>query len=62
MKPEGSHYDILLIEDDLATIRLLTSYFESKDITCKGVVSGTKGLEELEYNTPKLILTDYLEG
>ena len=60
MKPEGSHYDILLIEDDLATIRLLTSYFESKDITCKGVVSGTKALEELEYNTPKLILTDII--
>jgi len=60
MKPEGSQYDILLIEDDLATIRLLKSYFESKDITCKGVVTGTKGLEELEYNTPKLILTDII--
>ncbi|MCK4382385.1 MAG: hypothetical protein KAW66_03745, partial [Candidatus Lokiarchaeota archaeon] len=32
-----SQYDILLIEDDLATIRLLTSYFESKGYKCKGV-------------------------
>ena len=57
---ERGHYDILLVEDDLATIRLLTSYFESKDVTCKGVVSGTKALNELENNTPKLILTDII--
>ncbi|KKN59860.1 hypothetical protein LCGC14_0537830 [marine sediment metagenome] len=55
-----SHYDILLIEDDLATIRLLTSYFESKGFKCKGVVSGTKGLEELRGGIPKLILLDII--
>jgi len=53
-------YDILLIEDDLATIRLLTSYFESKGYKCKGVVSGTKGLEELRGGIPKLILLDII--
>ena len=53
-------YDILLIEDDLATIRLLTSYFESKGYKCKGVVSGTKGLEELRGGLPKLILLDII--
>ncbi len=51
---------ILLIEDDLATIRLLTSYFESKGFSCKGVVSGTKGLEELANNSPKLVLLDII--
>ncbi len=60
IQTERGHYDILLVEDDLATIRLLTNYFESKDLTCKGVVSGTKALEELKYNTPKLILTDII--
>ena len=55
-----SQYDILLIEDDLATIRLLTSYFESKGFKCKGVVSGTKGLEELRGGIPKLILLDII--
>lgn len=55
-----SQYDILLIEDDLATIRLLTSYFESKGFNCKGVVSGTKGLEELRGGIPKLILLDII--
>jgi CheY-like chemotaxis protein len=57
---ESSQYDILLIEDDQATIRLLTAYFESKNITCKGVVSGTKGLEELASNPPKLVLLDII--
>ena len=60
IKTENSQYDILLIEDDLATIRLLTSYFESKGFSCKGVVSGTKGLEELANNPPKLVLLDII--
>jgi CheY-like chemotaxis protein len=60
IKTEAIQYDILLIEDDLATIRLLTSYFESKGYTCKGVVSGTKGLEEINNNPPKLVLLDII--
>lgn len=55
-----SEYDVLLIEDDLATIRLITSYFESKGYKCKGVVSGSKGLEELGNTIPKLILLDII--
>jgi CheY-like chemotaxis protein len=60
IKVESSQYDILLIEDDLATIRLLTSYFESKGYSCQGIVSGSKGLEELRNNTPKIILLDII--
>lgn len=55
-----SEYDMLLIEDDLATIRLITSYFESKGFKCKGVVSGSKGLEELGNSLPKLVLLDII--
>jgi len=55
-----SKYDVLLIEDDLATIRLITSYFESKGFKCKGVVSGSRGLEELGTTMPKLILLDII--
>ena len=55
-----SEYDVLLIEDDLATIRLITSYFDSKGYKCKGVVSGSKGLEELGNAFPKLILLDII--
>ncbi|MFX1591037.1 MAG: response regulator [Promethearchaeota archaeon] len=60
IKIEASQYDILLIEDDLATIRLLTSYFESKGYSCNGVISGSKGLEELRNNSPKVILLDII--
>ena len=60
IQPESNPYDILLIEDDLATIRLITSYFESKNYICKGVISGTKGLEELRRVVPKVILLDII--
>ena len=60
IQPESTPYDILLIEDDLATIRLITSYFESKHYICKGVISGTKGLEELRRVVPKVILLDII--
>jgi len=60
LQVESQQYDILLIEDDLATIRLLESYFESKGYTCKGVISGTKGIEELRTATPRIILLDII--
>ncbi len=60
IEPESTPYDILLIEDDLATIRLITSYFESKHYVCKGVISGTKGLNELRRVVPKVILLDII--
>ena len=60
IKPDGSPYDILLIEDDLPTIRLITNYFDNKEYVCKGVVSGAKGLEELKRTIPKVILLDII--
>ena len=59
-KVDDSHYDILIVDDDLATLRLLTTYFESKEVTCKGVVSGAKALEELKNNHPKIVLVDII--
>ena len=60
LQVESQQYDILLIEDDIATIRLLKSYFESKGYSCKGVISGTKGIEELRTVVPKIILLDII--
>ncbi len=60
IKVQSKDYDILLIEDDLATIRLITSYFDSKGYKCQGVVSGDKGLEELGRVSPKVVLLDIL--
>ena len=57
---EMSEYDLLLIEDDVETVNLLTSYFESLGISCKGVLSGFKGLKELKRHIPKLILLDII--
>lgn len=55
-----SQYDILLIEDDISTIKLLISFFERKGYSCKGVISGSKGLDELKRNIPKIILLDII--
>jgi CheY-like chemotaxis protein/metal-responsive CopG/Arc/MetJ family transcriptional regulator len=55
-----AQYDILLIEDDLSTIELVTNFFDAKGYTCKGVITGAKGLEELNFNVPKVILLDII--
>ena len=53
-------YDVLLIEDDLPTIRLIKSFFESRGVVCKGAISGRSGYEELHNSKPKLILLDII--
>ncbi len=60
IKVEATDYDVLLIEDDLPTIRLIKSFFESRGVICKGAISGTKGYEELKNSHPKLILLDII--
>lgn len=60
IKVESGEYDVLLIEDDVPTIRLIKSFFESKGVVCKGAQSGTKGLDELRGSVPKLILLDII--
>ena len=55
-----TQYDLLLIEDDPSTIKLLTTFFESKGYSSRGVISGSKGIEELKANLPKLILLDII--
>jgi CheY-like chemotaxis protein len=57
---QNINYDILLIEDDQETVNLLTRYFESLNISSKGVLSGFKGLKELKKYTPKVILLDII--
>ena len=59
-KPGKTEYDILLIEDDLSTIKLLTTFFKNKGYRCKGVISGSKAMDELKRNRPKIILLDII--
>ena len=58
IEPETDTYDILIIEDDNATIMVLTDYFELKGYSSKGVTTGEKAIEELSRNIPKMILLD----
>ena len=53
-------YDILIIEDDIATIDVLEEFFDLRGYKAKGVNSGMKGLDELNVIKPKLILLDIL--
>jgi DNA-binding response OmpR family regulator len=39
---------------------VLTDFFELKGYSCKDVLSGLKGLEVLNRNTPKMILLDVI--
>ncbi len=59
-KQEGPHYDVLIVEDHDPTIMVLSDFFKSKGISCLGVTTGAKGLEELYRSTPKVVLLDIL--
>lgn len=60
VKTFDKKFDILLIEDNTETVELLKSFFESKGITCKYVLTGLKAIEILKSTRPKLILLDIL--
>lgn len=53
-------YDVLVVEDDPATIEVLEEFFEMEGFIIKGVNNGKKALKELENKTPRLILLDIL--
>jgi CheY-like chemotaxis protein len=57
---EDLSYDILIVEDDLLTINLLMDFFGRKGYSCKCITTGSEALEELQNNTPKLVLLDIL--
>ncbi len=59
-KITGTAYDILIIEDDFFTVKLLVDFFEIKGYSCKYVLTGTEAIEELQVSIPKLILIDIL--
>ncbi len=60
IKNDTTKYDMLLIEDDIETVNIITSYFEMKGVICRGVFNGTEGLKELKRATPKLVLLDIM--
>ena len=57
---EEPQYDILIVDDDLSTIKLLTDYFENKGYTCENAMDGETTLEKIKKFTPKMILLDII--
>lgn len=53
-------YDILLVDDDISTNKVLIDYFQFKGYSCKDIVSGSETFKELSIYKPKLILLDIL--
>ena len=60
MEIMNENYEILLIEDDVSTVNLLKNYFTKKGHSFKGALTGSKGIEELMTNIPKLVLIDII--
>ena len=53
-------YDILIVDDEPTTNKVLVEYCRSKGYSCFDVTSGNAALKELEEVTPKVILLDIL--
>jgi len=53
-------YDILIVDDDAYTIKLLTDIFEAKGYICEKASTGKDAFELLEKSKPKLILLDII--
>ena len=53
-------YDILIVDDDIVTIKLLTQYFESRGIECLTTTDGNESLDYLAKFEPKVILLDII--
>jgi len=53
-------YDILLVDDDVSTNKVLIDYFQLKGFSCKDITSGSGLFKELEIYRPKIILLDIL--
>ena len=51
-------YDVLIISDNPATIRLMTSFYETNGYRSKGINSGFKALKDMQTSTPRYIIMD----
>jgi len=58
--PEDSKYDVLIVDDDPPTLDLLLGYFNFKQISCKGLPTGTGLVKELLESHPRVLLLDVI--
>ena len=59
-KSEKTEYDLLIVDDDSSTNKVLIDFFQLKGYTCKDTTSGTGTLEELKFYKPRVILLDII--
>jgi len=57
---QGPRCDVLIIDDDATSIKILTNLFELKGLQCKGLMSGRNVVEEIEKIHPKVVLLDII--
>ena len=57
---KDSMYEILIVDDEESTNKVLIDFFRFKGYRTKAVSSGSKAFAELKKNTPKIILLDIL--
>ncbi len=57
---EAQRYDILIVDDDEATNKVLVDYFKLKGYSSKAVISGEQVAVELQKVIPKIILLDII--
>ncbi len=57
---ESAQYDILIIDDDASTNKVLVDFFRLKAYSSKEVSTGTEAIEILQNIKPKIILLDVI--
>ncbi len=57
---DKDQYDILIVDDDESTIKLLLNFFQGKGYRCQEALFGVEVFEFLDMHIPKLILLDIL--
>ena len=57
---DDAKYDVLIVDDDPPTLDLLLGYFNFKNISCKGLSTGTGLVKELLESRPRVLLLDVI--
>ena len=52
------HYDVLIISDNLDTIRLMTRFYDLNGYSSKSIRSGLEALKDMQTNIPRYIVMD----
>ncbi|MBN1799860.1 MAG: response regulator transcription factor [Candidatus Lokiarchaeota archaeon] len=59
-EPENENYEILIVDDDISTIKVLANFFQIKGYKSKSINSGAGVLGEIIRNNPQIILLDIM--